>query len=128
MRFLSALFVGVMITGLSSMSLDGHGPRANQAEATPKAKSKISRCVRYTQVMGEDKQSVDISLRNRCKAPVACVVEWKVSCDGEDTETREFSDAMKLAGKARETVTASAAVCGDEGWAVDDIEWECEPL
>jgi len=130
-RHITALLFGVAtIIGASSVSFDGDNATTNTAQAEPKAKKSrsLSRCVKYGQHLGEDKQSVDISLRNRCRMPVSCSVEWKITCDGEDGAGHESADVLRLVKGARETLNASAAACGDEGWAVDDIKWECEPL
>ena len=121
----TAMIIGVSFEG-SSPSLTS----AKDAVAEPKKKVRKSRCVRYNQVLGGDKQSVDISLRNRCKAAVTCSVEWKVTCDSDpaDAEAKDFARVVEIGGRDRESVNASAAVCGDDGWAVDDIKWECESM
>jgi hypothetical protein len=100
---------------------------ASSTAAKP-TKQKIARCVKYSQARGADEQSVDVGLRNRCRFDVACTVEWKISCDGDDAGTvREQARNVSLDRGAREIITASATVCGDESWAVDDIRWTCEP-
>jgi len=121
-----------MIIPAGSFTGDGSNTEHRVVEAEPKAKvkSSLSRCVRYGQTMGSDKQSVDIKLRNRCRVPVSCSLERKVSCDADEagTDPREFADVMKLSKGARDSINASAAACGDDGWAITDITWECEPL
>lgn len=92
-------------------------------------KNKIARCVKYSQKKGADQQSVDVGLRNRCRYNVSCTVEWKVSCEDDDADTppREQARTVDLDRGAAEIISASAAVCGDGSWAVDDIRWTCEP-
>lgn len=120
-----------IVLGVSSVSIERTGVRTStEAIAKPKAKKRVARCVRYNQVLGGDKQSVDISLRNRCRVPMTCSVEWKITCDADeaDAEPRDFAKVVELGKGMRESVNASAAACGDDGWAVDDIKWDCEPL
>ncbi len=128
-RHVAALLCGAaMIIGSSSAFIKDGGVVERVAEAKPKKKSKsLSRCIRYGQEKGEDEQSVQIRLRNRCKVKISCSIEWKLQCDGEEA-SEESSSAVKLESGATDFVTASAVSCGDRGWAVDDIKWDCEPM
>ena len=92
-------------------------------------KTKKVRCVKYTQKKGVDEQSVDVGLRNRCRFAVSCTVEWTVSCEDDDDKTpvRRQSRFVEHDRGDSEIVSASAAICGDGSWAVDDIRWNCEP-
>lgn len=89
---------------------------------------RIARCVKYSQKRGSDDQSVDVGLRNRCRYDVSCTVEWTVSCEDDeaDAPARHQARSVDLDRGAREIINASAAVCGDGSWAVDDIRWTCE--
>lgn len=129
-RRLVAAVVGCAVAvGLSASSVDVACPEGS-AWAKPKAKKRVSRCMRYTQERGADEQSVDITLRNRCGYPVTCSLEWKVSCDADasDTSPREGARVLRLDRGERGATNASAAACGDDGWAVADIRWLCEPV
>lgn len=88
---------------------------------------RVSRCVKYSQTMGGDKQSVDIGLANRCRFAVSCTVEWRVSCDSDGAGAAgEAAQSLELGKGDRQTINASAARCGDDGWEVQDIRWTCE--
>lgn len=106
------------------------GATAGAGDLSAKTPKKtIARCVKYSQTKGSDKQSVKVGLRNRCRYAVSCTVEWSVTCDddADDAPAREQARTVDLDRGNREIISASAAVCGDAGWAVDDIRWTCEP-
>lgn len=99
----------------------------SMAQGSARRPQRVSRCVKYSQTMGSDKQSVDIGLANRCRFAVSCTVEWRVSCESDGAgNSGEAARSLDLGAGARQTINASAARCGDESWEVQDIRWTCE--
>jgi hypothetical protein len=102
------------------------------AQPTP-AKIKPARsladCTSFDQ---QDKNdvTVDLTVKNSCSIPVDCTVSWKVVCAPQSKKRRsEHPESRKLAlveGTAGST-EASAAVCGDDAWSIEAIEWSCTP-
>jgi len=93
------------------------------------AKSKnVRRCMRFTQKIGADEESVDLSLQSNCKFEVICSLEWELTCESDDGE------ASSNPGKRSQTllfaedfkVNASASMC-EESWEVGDVKWNCVP-
>ena len=97
--------------------------------AADKKRPPISRCIKYSQKKGADQQSVAVGLKNRCGYDVSCTVEWSVSCEDDDDQTarRNETRSLDLDRGDAEIIRASAAMCGDGDWAVDDIRWSCDP-
>lgn len=98
------------------------------ASAQPKSRS-LADCTSFDQ-QDKDDVTVDLTVRNSCSIPVDCTVSWKVVCApkskkrrSEHPESRKLSLVEGTAGSAQ----ASAAVCGDDAWSIEAIEWSCAP-
>ncbi len=93
------------------------------------SKRSLSDCTSFAQTeTGEE--NVELAVHNSCKVPIDCTVKWRVIC-APDAPKRRASHAKKSAftlteGTGKSTV-ASAAVCGDDAFTIDQIEWGCEP-
>jgi hypothetical protein len=89
----------------------------------------VSTCASFNQAdKGDDK--VEFKLQSSCSVPLDCSISWRVVCAPESKKRRaEHAGATKLAllGGSSQTAEASAAVCGDAGWAFDSIAWSCQP-
>lgn len=84
------------------------------------------RCVRYSQKMDRARTGVLMQLRNRCRFPVTCTLEWKLVCAGSSASVESAS--LDLARGEAESVHASAAGCGEGDWEVADVRWTCDPV
>ncbi len=91
-----------------------------QAECTS---NPTAGCVSYSQKMKQ--RSIQISLRSRCKEEMSCTVSWRLKCDGE-AKARPGSSIFTLMPKATEVITASAAACGEKGWEIRQVRWNCK--
>jgi hypothetical protein len=89
----------------------------------------LSDCTTFVQSeKGDD--ALTLSVSNSCKVPVDCSVKWRVVCAPDAKKRRavhEKSSKFTLAEGTAQTTEASAAVCGDDTFAIDHIEWGCEP-
>jgi hypothetical protein len=77
---------------------------------------------------GDDK--VEFTIQNSCTVPVDCSITWRVICAPESKKRRAaHAGAAKFAltNNAAQTAEASAAVCGQDGWSIDNISWSCQP-
>ena len=97
------------------------------AQAKPKGKAPVSRCVRFSQEKSGD-AALALTLKNRCDADLSCSVGWSVRCDADTDGKRKEREVFTLLDDATYTVTASADVCGDDGWAINDVTWACQDL
>jgi hypothetical protein len=89
----------------------------------------IADCASFEQVdSGQDK--VAFTIRNACSIPVACSVSWRVVC-APDAKTRRAahpgSAKLAIIDGASQSAEASAAICGDDAWVIDRVQWACEP-
>jgi hypothetical protein len=93
------------------------------------AKRSLASCTSFDQQdKGDD--GVQFTLQNSCTVPVDCTVSWRVVCapDSKKRKTTHAGSAkLALADANAQSAQASAAVCGDDGWAIDSITWSCEP-
>ena len=106
-------------TSTPSAYANPHGKRGK--------KINIKKCMRFSQQLGSDEESVDIKLTNQCRQEVMCTVEWKVVCGngGAVASTNKRSTTLETAQSLE--LNASAASC-EEDWAVEDVGWSCAPL
>jgi hypothetical protein len=96
--------------------------------AGAKKKRTLAECTTFTQSdQGDD--AVALGVRNSCRVPVDCSISWRVVC-APDTKRRAVhasSAKFTLTEGGEQTEQASAAVCGDDGWTIDAVQWGCEP-
>jgi hypothetical protein len=89
----------------------------------------LSDCTTFDQ-QDKGEVAVDLSVHNSCTIPVDCTVSWRVVCAPSSKKRRtEHPGSQKLAlveGTTSST-EASAAICGDDAWSIDSIEWSCAP-
>jgi hypothetical protein len=77
---------------------------------------------------GDD--AIELSVHNACKVPIDCSIKWRVTCAPDAPKRRAVhasSSSFKLADGTGQSAQASAAVCGDDAFAIDHIEWGCAP-
>jgi hypothetical protein len=83
-----------------------------------------ARCVSYSQ--DQRPQQIDIRLRNRCGVELSCNVSWSLRCDDDAADRKRHEAAVfDLAAGATYLVEASASACGDDGWRIGDVRWQC---
>jgi hypothetical protein len=93
------------------------------------AKSKsLADCTAFAQADKGDDQ-VEFTIHNTCSIPVDCAISWRVVCAPKGKRRAVHPGAAKLAlvEGGFQSALASAAVCGDEDWAIDAIAWNCQP-
>lgn len=94
-----------------------------------KTKKSIAECTSFQQnEKGDD--AVEVTIHNSCAIPVDCSVSWRVVCAPDSAKRRSVHDDSKkfsLTSGTEQSNEASAAVCGDDGWAIESIKWGCEP-
>lgn len=101
---------------------------AVSASADPLPRS-IAACASFDQVdRGEDR--VAFTIHNTCSIPVDCSVSWRVVCapDAKKRRTSHPGSAqLAIPDGASQSAEASAAICGDDAWAIDSVVWRCQP-
>jgi hypothetical protein len=89
----------------------------------------LGSCTSFDQAdKGDDR--VAFTIRNACSIPVDCSVSWRVVC-APDTRKRRAahpgSVKLSIAEGTSQSAEASAAICGDDAWAIDSVAWTCLP-
>ncbi len=93
------------------------------------AKRSISECTSFDQTEKDD-ATVSLTIHNSCTIPVDCSMSWRVVCAPDSKKRRATHPGSKnvvLESAAATTAEASAAVCGDDAWTIDSIQWSCAP-
>ncbi len=103
-----------------AMADGGHGQKS------------LATCTSFDQEdKGDDK--VQFTITNTCTVPIDCSVSWRVVCAPDSKKRRSVHPgSSKLAisveaTKSSQSADASAAVCGDDAWSIDQIQWSCQP-
>jgi hypothetical protein len=93
------------------------------------AKKSLATCTSFDQA-DKDEETVEFSIHNTCSIPVDCSISWRVVC-APDSKKRRASHAgakkLSLSSMGGDSAQASAAVCGDDAWMIDGVQWSCEP-
>jgi hypothetical protein len=100
--------------------------KAKRAKKAKKAKKGVRRCVRFTQTLGSDEESVDLELVSECKFEVDCSVQWELQCSSPhgDEPADESSEATTLSTSESFSLNASASSC-DLDWEIKNVTWKC---
>lgn len=104
-------------------------PLAACDSATADSKKSLDDCTSFEQVETSD-EAMDLTIKSTCSIPIDCTVSWRVVCAPDSKKRRAtHRKAAKLVFPSGDTKStqASAAVCGDDAWVLDSINWACEP-
>jgi hypothetical protein len=89
----------------------------------------IATCASFGQQdKGDDK--VEFTITNSCTIPVDCSISWRLVCAPESKKRRAThagAAKMALPNGSSQSADASASICGDAGWSIDNIAWNCQP-
>lgn len=99
---------------------------AQKKPKKPKKKPSVTRCMDYSQDLGDD--GMNVTLKNSCEFDVDCHLSWKVYCvkDDESPGSRHNgSSSVSIPESDTGSVFASAAVCGEQGWRIGNVRWTC---
>lgn len=125
-----AILIAIPVATADRMSVEGRARNTSEGRVEMnRGKKSLSTCTAFDQV-DKDDDKVQFTIHNTCTVPVDCSISWRVVCAPESRKRRaSHAGAAKLAlgDASSQSTTASAAVCGDDGWAIDSIVWACEP-
>jgi len=114
-----AIACAVLFTPMFA-AIAGHAP-------VPVRKS-LADCTAFDQT-NKDDVTVSLSIKNSCTVPIDCSVSWRVVCAPGSKRRAVHNESSKLSmpEHGEKSTDASAAVCGDDPWTLDSIQWSCEP-
>ena len=101
-------------------------PTRSFAEPTRRS---VAACAVFDQV-DKDHDKVGFTIRNTCTIPLDCAVSWRLVCAPDSKKRRAEHPSrttFAVSAGATEGAEASAAVCGDDGWTINAIQWSCQP-
>jgi len=103
-------------------------PAGAQKSAKTKKRTSVASCASFAQKDSGD-VTVDFKVTNACPMPLECSVTWSVTCapDSSRRSKKYEGSSFTLATMDEKTTTATAARCGDDGWAIADVSWSCAP-
>jgi len=89
----------------------------------------VTDCATFGQAdKGDD--SIEFTIKNECSVPVDCAISWRVVCAPHSSKHRAVhpgSAKLALVEGTKQQAEASAAVCGEASWSIDEVSWRCEP-
>lgn len=99
------------------------------AAAKDEGRRSISSCTSFDQT-DRDEETVELTIHNSCSIPVDCSISWRVVCAPDSKKRRAAhpgSKKVSLPSAGTTSAQASAAICGDDAFAIDSIQWSCQP-
>lgn len=97
--------------------------------ASAGSKKSLDDCTSFEQVETSE-EAMDLTIKSTCSIPIDCSVSWRVVCAPDSKKrraTHRGSAKMSFPTVDTKSTQASAAVCGDDPWILDSINWACEP-
>lgn len=94
------------------------------------SKKSLADCTTFDQNdKGDD--AVSFTVKNTCSIPVDCTFSWRVVCAPQSKKRRSVhagdAKVSLAADNGSSTKDVSAAVCGDDAFSIEGIEWACAP-
>jgi hypothetical protein len=99
------------------------------AATAKNSRKSLAECTAFDQ-QDKDEETVSFTINNSCTVPVDCSITWRVVCAPDSKKRRSThakSTKLSLADMGAGSAEASAAVCGDDAWTIDSVNWSCEP-
>lgn len=93
------------------------------------AQKSLADCTSFTQVE-KDESTLSLAVHNSCSMPVDCKVQWRVVCAPDSKKRRAAhlkTSKFTLKEGTENSLEASAALCGDDSFTLDQVQWGCEP-
>lgn len=99
------------------------------AAIADRGRKSLATCTVFDQVdKGDDR--VDFTIHNSCSIPIDCRITWRLVC-APDAKSRRATHPGKatlaIGGTSTGSAEASAAICGDDAWQLDSVQWSCQP-
>lgn len=129
MRLLACLSVcSLLLAWMDAAFADEHTTAAGAVVN----KRSVAECTSFEQRDREAGDGVDLTVSNACGVAVSCSIAWTLTCAPESKKHRVSTRsrlvfALEGSGTPAQTVSASAASCGDAGWQLANIVWQCAP-
>lgn len=94
-----------------------------------RSKKSLAECTAFDQV-DKDDDKVALTIHNSCSVPIDCNITWRLVCAPE-SKTRRTVHAgaakLSLMDATSQSAEASASICKDDSWLLDQVRWNCQP-
>jgi hypothetical protein len=119
-----SLFAALSVL-VATIFASGHSAaRGSKSAKGPKVEV-VNACMKYREQKLVEDDGLRMELRNCCHGPVKCAVSWRVRC-GRSGPTDPRSADLQIAAGATESAYGYGTECGDEGWQILAVRWNCE--
>ena len=98
---------------------------SKSAKPRPKPVESVMACMKFRQQRLAEDRGLRMELRNCCHGPVKCSISWQARCDGDGPPDSKSAELQITAG-ATESAYGYAPSCGDDGWRISDVRWNCQ--
>lgn len=103
----------------------GHlAARGSKSGEEPKIEA-VNSCMKYREQKLVEDGGLRMELRNCCHGPVKCSLSWRVRCGRRGPSDPRSAD-LQIAAGATESAYGYGTECGDEGWQILGVRWNCE--
>jgi len=110
---------------VATMFASGHSAaRGSKSAREPKIEA-VNACMKYREQKLVEDGGLRMELRNCCHGAVKCSVSWQVRCGRRGPSDPRSAD-LQIAAGATESAYGYGSECGDEGWQILGVRWNCE--
>ena len=99
---------------------------SKSAKAPTKKLESVMACMKYRQQKLAEDGGLRMELRNCCHGPVKCAISWEVRCGRGGKPDARSADLAIPAGGTESAYGYGASACGNEGWQIAKVRWNCE--
>jgi hypothetical protein len=99
---------------------------SKSAKAPVKKLESVMACMKYRQQKLVEDGGLRMELRNCCHGPVKCAISWEVRCGRDGQPDARSADLEIAAGSTESAFGYGASACGNQGWQIGKVRWNCE--
>lgn len=121
----------VLAVVLAATFASGHSAAQGSRSAKTPAKGPVQKlesvnaCMKYRQQRLVEDGGLRMELRNCCHGPVKCAISWEVRCGGASKAEARSAD-LEISAGSTESTYGYGTECGNEGWRISAVKWNCE--
>ena len=123
-RPLIAVLPVLVAAAFASGHSAAQGPRSTKPPV--KKLESVMACMKYRQQKLVEDGGLRMELRNCCHGPVKCSVTWQLRCQRGGGKPDVKSTDLEIAAGSTEAAFGYGTECGNDGWKISDVRWNCE--
>ena len=120
--------IAVLPVLVAATFASGHSAAQGSKSAKQPVKKleSVMACMKYRQQRLVEDGGLRMELRNCCQGPVKCAISWEVRCGDAGKPDARSADLEIRAGATESAYGYGASACGDQGWRIGNVRWNCE--